>query len=497
MVISSPILAASESRVWDSAFQSWSAKHPGGTEEKFSEAVLKEFWKEYQISLGEKSGSEDEFVESLFKEYGTHLPLDIVKYASAIFLGDREHRLIGDGSYGSVVRGLEKEKRDEKIWIFSPNIQEHPLGEGGLNVVEKIKGISFVARAGAVTTKGIREYATREPKSPSMSRLLTEKQEEAPEDPGNETLALTHRTAREDVESGRKLPLGVQLDEKGRVVGLVKPFLVEVKDPKKAYMKLYKGGSFESWIKNFNPSHQEILKAFGGGMHGFAALITYGLMHKDIKPGNLFVDIDENGVVAVKVSDFDGVFEASRVSKDIDPDELLGLVQNFPISDNEGLSFAYNLLSDYELFSSVCSKTEKAVVDLEETLEELDAIPEEERTEADYQKVDDARDNLVSLRNQQILLVREMQVFQMSLSLYESLAGPDSQIKRDPASIFKFVIQPVDKEEIADLVKKLNLTSEQAETLTQFFSETIGKDTMERADGKMTYKLYQKLEQLL
>ena len=492
---STPLLIReSDSKVWDEAFQAWIRKNPGKTQEEFADQVLQDFWREYQATLGENEGSKEEFAESLFKEYGTELPYEIVKYAADIFLGDREHRPIGDGTRGTVVRGLEKEGR-EKIWIFSSNVQDGLLGEGGQNIVEKIRGISFVARSGTVTTKGVREYAAREAKAPPMSRLLVEGGEKKvkEEDPGNETLTLTHRAAREDSESGRKLPLGVKLDDKGRVVGLVKPFVKEIEDPRKAYMKLYKGGSFDSWIATFKPSSEKIIKAFGGAMHGFAAIVGYRLLHKDIKPANLFVDIQENREEAVKMSDFDGVFEHSKIPSDIDPDELLDLVKNFPITDKEGFSFPYNLYSDYELYSHVCNNTDQAIITLEEALDKFYAVPEEERNDEDFKKVEDAKQKLISFRNQQAIVIQQIQVFQMSLSLYESLAGPDVQIQRIAGipSVFKCVLQPLSREEIAAMVRGLNLSSEQSKALEAFFNETIGKDTMKRADGKNTYKLFQ------
>ncbi|MBL4632248.1 MAG: serine/threonine protein kinase, partial [Kofleriaceae bacterium] len=65
-------------------------------------------------------------------------------------------------------------------------------------------------------------------------------------------------------------------------------------------MELVSGGTLGEWLKREKPGWQEIVSTFADVASGLAAAHKEGIVHRDVKPGNLL--IDSRGVV--RVSDF-------------------------------------------------------------------------------------------------------------------------------------------------------------------------------------------------
>lgn len=86
-------------------------------------------------------------------------------------------------------------------------------------------------------------------------------------------------------------------------------------------MELAPGGTLAEWIKQKQPSWQEIATIFADAASGLAAAHRENIVHRDVKPGNLLMD--SRGVV--RVSDFGLASEATDLARN-SPSTIVGTI---------------------------------------------------------------------------------------------------------------------------------------------------------------------------
>ena len=79
--------------------------------------------------------------------------------------------------------------------------------------------------------------------------------------------------------------------------------VIQVDDSPGLLMEYVPGGALDTWLDNHRPSAQQAEEIFRGILAGVAQAHKVGLVHRDLKPGNVLVEVTERGLVP-KVADF-------------------------------------------------------------------------------------------------------------------------------------------------------------------------------------------------
>lgn len=79
--------------------------------------------------------------------------------------------------------------------------------------------------------------------------------------------------------------------------------VIEVGDRPALVLEFIDGPSLDRWLLTHRPSLEEALALFRGIVCGVGAAHAVGLIHRDLKPGNVLLSVESNGVVP-KVADF-------------------------------------------------------------------------------------------------------------------------------------------------------------------------------------------------
>ncbi|MCB9674419.1 MAG: serine/threonine protein kinase [Alphaproteobacteria bacterium] len=102
-----------------------------------------------------------------------------------------------------------------------------------------------------------------------------------------------------------------RLVQEGRVQALLEhPHIVAVTDVLDVdgspglLMEYVEGATLDLWLANHRPSVDEALAVFRGVLAAVAHAHEKGVVHRDLKPGNVLLAIGPNGAIAPKVMDF-------------------------------------------------------------------------------------------------------------------------------------------------------------------------------------------------
>ena len=123
----------------------------------------------------------------------------------------------------------------------------------------------------------------------------------------HKTLATSHALKILTIE---RADVADRLVEEGRTQATLRhPNVVAVTDVLRIQelpallMEFVEGPSLETWLQNYRPSLDEALAVFHGIVAGVECAHDRGLIHRDLKPGNVMMHI-EDGRVIPKVADF-------------------------------------------------------------------------------------------------------------------------------------------------------------------------------------------------
>jgi hypothetical protein len=431
-----------------------------------------EEWKEKNRNIHK---TEKEFAEAFLLDKGIYTEkdrLDLLYFAVKTYMGDAVAKRLPNDITIVLDESVEGRK---KYRLYSPDI--NLLGRGAVNTANKVEGISFVLREGVLTSKQVHSYVHL------YKTAVGEGREEEPEelDPGIITQITLHEEARKLDEEGllgKDDAVGVEVTEKGILRGIGKAPVVA--SSSEVYEKFYKGGSLKKWIEKENPPPLTILEAYREALYGLRALAYFFARHIDLSPFNLTVDIPPK----IVIRDFGDVHICKPLNRSMNAKEVLEEVRNNPFTIKKNFTPAYTIMSDGILLTNLevaCNKSEIALAKLLEN------------PYSDPDLIEAEKNNLIDKRNAFLAPIEKFQVFEIGLSLFESVCGEESLRSFRMSPPFQIVMKPIDEKTITASVDRLNLPAQKAEALKEFFLSTIGTQLEERASSLDAFQLYQEI----